>query len=75
MLAETVQEWTREWEARGLQKGLHEGEARVLLRQMRHRFGPTPAWAEEKVMAADLPTLERWAEAVLDAGSLEEVFR
>ncbi|MBF0426343.1 MAG: Rpn family recombination-promoting nuclease/putative transposase [Magnetococcales bacterium] len=71
MLAETVQEWTREWEARGQRKG----EAHILLRLIRRRFGPTPAWAEEKVMAADLPTLERWAEAVLDAGSLEEVFR
>ena len=58
---------------RGLQQGLQQGARQTLSRQLEKRFGLMPAWAQEKLEAADYPTLETWLERVLDAAGLEEV--
>lgn len=63
-----------EGERKGEQRGLLEGQRRLLLRQLRTKFSPLPADAERRVAAADEQTLERWGEAVLDATSLAEVW-
>jgi hypothetical protein len=46
----------------------------MLKRLLARRFGPLPAWAEEKITHADRDELERWADRVLEAKNLEEVF-
>jgi hypothetical protein len=46
----------------------------MLARQLTHRFGPLPDWAEVRLREADVVQLEAWADAVLDAESLAEVF-
>lgn len=70
MLAERVVEWTKEWEEKGMQKG----EITLLKRQIKLRFGGLPAWTEDRLTQATTDQLEHWAEQILDAKTLEEVF-
>lgn len=78
MLEEQAKEWTRDWKEQGLQQGLlqgrQEGELNLLKRLLQRRFGVLPTWVEEKLTQADLPTLELWADRILEARSLEEMF-
>lgn len=68
---------------RGLQQGLQqghqegrlEGELRLLKRLLVRRFGPLPAWAEQRLEQASPLELGQWAERVLEAGALEAVFQ
>ena len=71
MLAESIDRWNREIREEGLQ----EGEARLLLRLLRLKFGPLEPEIEERVGSADADRLLEWGERVLTAGSLEDVFR
>lgn len=43
-------------------------------KQLIRRFRPLPAWTEAKLAGAEPAQLEAWAERVLDAAMLEEVF-
>nr|VFJ68357.1 MAG: conserved hypothetical protein (putative transposase or invertase) [Candidatus Kentron sp. FW] len=58
----------------GMQQGRLEGEAKLLLRILPRRFGPLPSEITERVYSADPNTIEIWADRVLDAKSLDEVF-
>ncbi|MBI2778699.1 MAG: DUF4351 domain-containing protein [Gammaproteobacteria bacterium] len=79
MLAERVIEWTEEWKEQGiqqgLQRGLQQGELLLLKRQLARRFGVLPPWVEARLAQADRTQLEQWAEVILDAKTLEEVFQ
>ena len=46
----------------------------VLKRLLTRRFGPLPAWAEQRLEQASRQELEGWAERVLEAPQLEDVF-
>jgi hypothetical protein len=82
MLATRAEEWQQQWLHEGRQEGLREGkqegrlegEVALLLRLLERRFGVLPAWARERVLAADTVVIEEWGLRVLDAVSLEEVF-
>jgi hypothetical protein len=63
-----------QWIQQGIQQGVPQGEVLLLKRQLQRRFGPLPEWVSEKLAQADQTSLETWADRVLDAGSLEEVF-
>jgi predicted transposase/invertase (TIGR01784 family) len=56
------------------EEGRLEGEVAVLARQLTRRFGPLSTETRERLQGATLDELERWAERVLDANALEEVF-
>lgn len=58
----------------GLQEGRQEGEAKILTRQLQHRFGNLPVWVSEKIAQADLFSLEEWSLRFVDAQSLDAVF-
>ena len=77
-LSETRREALREGEQKGRlegeQKGRLEGEAKLLLRQLHRRFDPLPEWVETRVRAANAAQLETWADALLDAGKLADMF-
>ena len=45
----------------------------MLKRLLTRRFGPLPAWAEQRLEQASLQELEGWAERVLEAQQLEDV--
>jgi predicted transposase/invertase (TIGR01784 family) len=55
-------------------EGRVEGEATVVLRQMERKFRPLPESARQRVASADADTLLIWAERILDANSLDEVW-
>ncbi len=61
----------KEGEARGIERG----EATVLEKQLRLRFGELPEDLRARLAHAKTPELERWAERILSADTLEEVFR
>jgi len=54
-------------------EGRQEGAAKLLVRQLSHRFGPLPKWAETRVSKAKAAQLEKWADAIFDASNLTEV--
>lgn len=76
--AEWEERVKREGERKGRLDGRREvqlaGERAVVLRQLTKRFGPLSEETQERVEQADLATLDRWAERLLSAQSLEEVF-
>jgi predicted transposase/invertase (TIGR01784 family) len=75
MLAESIDRWNREIREEGRQKGRQEGEARIVLRQLRLKFGSLESDVEAQVRSADPDRLLEWSERVLTAKSLQEVFQ
>ncbi|MCB2263541.1 MAG: Rpn family recombination-promoting nuclease/putative transposase [Candidatus Thiosymbion ectosymbiont of Robbea hypermnestra] len=73
-LQEGIQQGMQQGMQQGIRKGLLEGEAKLLLRILPLRFGPLPDEISERIYNADPNTIELWAERVLDAESLEDVF-
>jgi len=63
------------WSQQLLIQGRQEGEATVLLRQFTRRFGPLGTATTEKIRQASSAELEQWADQILDATNLEDVFR
>ena len=55
----------------GLTEGKAEGKAELLTRLLWRRFGELPAWASRRLQEATPAQLERWADRLLDATSLE----
>lgn len=58
----------------GRARGKLEGEARIVLRQLRARFRRVPRAVARRVTAGTSAELERWADRLLTASSLAEVF-
>ena len=58
----------------GIQQGIQQGEVIMLQRQLVRRFGSLPAWAEQRLVQATRQELESWAERVLEAQQLEDIF-
>jgi len=71
MRAQIWQEASQE----GRQEGKQEGEATVLLRQLTRRFGPLGVPVTAQIRQASPAELEQWADNILDARSLDEVFQ
>lgn len=59
---------------KGIEKGRIEGEGIILHRLLTRRFGPLSPEILERLARADTAQLETWADRVLDACSLDEVF-
>ncbi len=51
-----------------------EGAGGILIHQLGRRFGPPPAAIIARVETASLEQLTRWADRVLDAATLDDVF-
>ncbi|HLQ39026.1 MAG TPA: DUF4351 domain-containing protein, partial [Planctomycetota bacterium] len=58
----------------GRTEGRAEGRAELLLGLLRKRFGQLPGGVTTRVQQATLEDLELWAERILDARSLADVF-
>jgi predicted transposase/invertase (TIGR01784 family) len=61
----SMADWLRE-------QGREQGERKILLKQLRLRFGEIEEAVAERVRAAGVEQVERWAELVLTARTLEE---
>ena len=68
------EEGVRQGMQRGMEQGRVEGERAVLERQLRRRFGRLPPATARRLDRASQADLEAWAENVLDADTLDEVF-
>ena len=64
----------REGTQHGLLQGRVEGERTALERLLRRRFGPLSPEVDERLSAAFADELEAWADNVLDAETLADVF-
>jgi hypothetical protein len=60
---------------KGVEKGIGKGQARLLHLQIQQRFGAPPPEVEARLQGATPEELEHWALRVLEAGSLDDVFR
>ena len=56
-------------------EGRAKGRASPLNRQLEYKFGPLPLSVRERVQCASKRELDEWLDAVLDAPTLEAVFR
>jgi hypothetical protein len=76
MLAERVTEWTQKWKMEGRKEGRMEGQASLLARQIAKRFGPqlVDAALWERLHSATPEQLDLWADRILDATSMNDVF-
>jgi len=71
---EVQSEFLRRFIQEGVRQGVQQGERALLLRQLRPRFGELPPQRLAQLEAAAQAELERWADAILTATSLDEVF-
>jgi hypothetical protein len=55
-------------------RGRLEGGAALLQRQLERKFGPLPDQLKDRLAGATEEQLDRWAERILIADSLEAVF-
>ena len=62
------------WSERVRSEGVQQGELAVLIRQLTRRFGPLDPVTDERLRKAKSVELEQWAENILDARTLEDVF-
>ena len=61
-------------EKRGIEQGRVQGRRAVLERLLRRRFGALPPDEAERLRQAPGPVLATWADNLLDARTLDEVF-
>ena len=61
-------------EAIGIRIGIQKGEAKLLIKQLEHRFGKLSSPYLKTIRNADAETLLRWGEKILDAKKLKDVF-
>jgi hypothetical protein len=59
----------------GVQQGIQQGELTLLRRQIERRFGTLPEWAEARLSASSPSEIEVFGLRLLDAESLEDLFR
>ena len=69
-----VTSWERMGIEKGIEKGLVQGKAAMLRRQLVRRFGELPEWAERRLTDADSDELDQWGESLLEAKNLTSVF-
>jgi hypothetical protein len=74
IMAESRAEGMAQGLSQGLSQGISRGKADMLLRLMRRRFDNVPSAVEQRVLMAEADDLDQWGEAILDAGTIEDVF-
>ena len=73
--AEIMSSFSERFIQQGEQIGVRKGEAKVLLNQLKLKFGEVPQAIVDQVDAADADTLFRWSGRILTAAGIEEVLR
>jgi hypothetical protein len=57
-----------------LQEYFAKGKASALARLLERRFGSVPARVQERILSADLVSLEAWFDRAIDAPDLQSIF-
>jgi len=65
-----VEEATPKAEARGEAKG----EGKLIVKYLQHKFGTVPDYTLSRIANADVATLDRWADRMYSAATLDAVF-
>jgi hypothetical protein len=69
-----TQDVVETWRQEAIQEGLERGERKLLLRQLRRRFGnQVDNEIEQRLATASAEQIEIWAERVLSAATLAEL--
>jgi hypothetical protein len=63
IMASLVDEW------------VSQGEAKFLTGLLEHHFGSLSQKAKEKIASANTDTLELWGKRILEASSLDDIFK
>ncbi|MDE0224233.1 MAG: DUF4351 domain-containing protein [Gammaproteobacteria bacterium] len=66
--------WSQRARDEGMQQGRIDGERAVLERLLRRRFGLLAPAVADRLNQASTAELENWADNVLDAETLDDVF-
>ncbi len=86
MLADKLEQWALDYEARGMEKGrqegrqegmqqgVHKGEALALRKLLTKRFGAVPDSMGARIEVASLEQIEVWFDRAVDAASLTDIF-
>jgi len=74
MLEKMVLIWNEELKAEGRQEGRREGEVAYLLHQLETRFAPMEEATRTRILSATSDRLQEWAERILIARTLPDVF-
>ncbi len=75
MLYQRVQEWEQKKLMQGVMQGREEGQALLLKRQLTHRFGKLPEWANQRLENATQTDITQWSDRLFDANSLNDIFK
>lgn len=70
-----IQQGMQQGMQQGIQQGIQQGEVFVLKRQLRRRFGELSPELEQRLESASIAELENWADRVLSAETLADVFQ
>ena len=74
MLEQRIDRWNMKQQELGRREGRREGGADVVLRLLERKFGPLSAWVKKRVNSADAAQLLVWADRILTAATLDEIF-
>ncbi|HAR59873.1 MAG: hypothetical protein ACJAZ5_002863 [Alloalcanivorax venustensis] len=82
MITNRFEEWkerqrlvgVRQGVEQGIEQGRLDGERALVLRLIQRRFGEVPPSVHKRLQSARQHQLETWADRVLDADSLDDIF-
>ena len=57
----------------GLEEGMQQGEACLLLRMIEQKFGRQPEIRRKQIRNADVETLDKWSELLFAAKTVEDI--
>ena len=61
------------WMSKGIEQGKQEGQASMVMRQLKHKFGKISPDVEAQIQKLSSPQLEDLSEALLDFEKVEEL--
>jgi len=59
----------------GMQQGRRQGESTMLFRLIERKFGKVSEEVKQKIEAADIDVLLEWGEKILNASTIDDIFR
>jgi hypothetical protein len=74
MLAERVKDWKKQWQEEAQKEGEKEGESKIFVKLLARKFGTIDAETQRRIGQADSEQLVAWAERILTADTIDEVF-
>lgn len=72
-LTQAYLEWERATEQRGLERGQKQEASRLVMRRLKHRFGPVPETVEAEIKTLSVELLEELGECLLDFTQFDQV--